>query len=99
MYHTDNPKLKLYTAWVLCDRNGDFVERWTENLGLGLPCVTTLNLFNVEKKGDRKCVWDLNMLTNTEFLIYHIIPFVSLKRSLIFDKMDPKSGLMSPLCD
>ena len=34
-------------SYTLCDTNGDFLARWIKNLGLGLPGVTTFNLFTV----------------------------------------------------
>ena len=34
-------------SYTLCDINGDFLAAWIKNLGLGLPGVTTFNLFTV----------------------------------------------------
>ena len=44
-----SPQLVDPMSLTLCDPNGDFLARWTQNLGSGLPDVITLNLFTVEK--------------------------------------------------
>ena len=44
-----SPQLVDQISLTLCDPNGDFLARWTQNLGLGQPGVITLNLFTVVK--------------------------------------------------